>query len=165
MNDFSKKASEVCEFLKNLGIDFYAVSHSPAFTIEECKEIEKLIGGEICKNLFLQTSSGKSKFLLMLKGDKKFVTKDISKKLNSSRLSFGSEDAMRQILNTEPGSLSITSLIFDKDKAVMLAIDKDVLENEYICCHPSDNSATLKIKTDDILNKFIPALNITAQII
>ena len=59
----------------------------------------------------------------MLKGDKKFVTKDISKKLNSSRLSFGSEDAMRQILNTEPGSLSITSLIFDKDKAVMLAID------------------------------------------
>ncbi len=165
MINLSAKASEVCKFLEKLGIEFSAVTHSPAFTIEDCKEVETLIGGEICKNLFLQTASGKTKYLLMLKGDKKFVTKYVSKNLNSSRLSFASAEMMKQILNTEPGSLSITSLIFDKEKSVMLAIDGDILKNEYICCHPSDNSATLKIKTDDIINKFLPYLGISAQII
>ncbi len=165
MNELSKTAAEVCGFLEKHKIDFSIVNHSPAFTIEECKEIEKLIGGEICKNLFLQTTSGKTRYLLLLDGSKKFVTKDVSKKLNSSRLSFADADTMMQTLNTTPGSLSITSLIFDKEKSVMLAIDEDVIKKEYICCHPSDNSATLKIKTKDIIEKFLPALGIVAQII
>ena len=152
MRDLSIKANEVCRFLKELGIEFEYVTHSPAFTIEECLEIEKKIDGRICKNLFLRTTTGNSR---------KFVTKDISKKLGSSRLSFAGGEEMNDILNTEPGSLSITSLIFDKNKAVALAIDKDVAAEEYICCHPSDNTATLKIRTKDIEEKLLPYLKIT----
>lgn len=165
MNTLSAKAKEVCDFLESLGIEFSVVCHTPAFTIEECKNIEKLIDGKICKNLFLKTSSGKTKYLLLLDGSKKFVTKEISKKLGSSRLSFASGDDMEKFLNTSPGSLSVTSLIFDKEKHVLLAIDKDILNDEYICCHPSDNSATLKIKTRDITDKFLPSLGITPKII
>ena len=161
MRDLSIKANEVCRFLKELGIEFEYVTHSPAFTIEECLEIEKKIDGRICKNLFLRTTTGNSRFLLMMDGSKKFVTKDISKKLGSSRLSFAGGEEMNDILNTEPGSLSITSLIFDKNKTVALAIDKDVAAEEYICCHPSDNTATLKIRTKDIEEKLLPYLKIT----
>ena len=104
-------------------------------------------------------------YLLMLSGRKKFVTKDVSKKLGTSRLSFASADIMRSLLNTEPGSLSVTGLIFDADKKVLLAIDRDVLNSEFVCCHPSDNSATLKIKTKDLIEKLLPSLETDPMII
>lgn len=165
MNNLSKKATTVCEFLNNIGIKFEFFSHTAAFTIEECQKIENLIGGEICKNLFLQTTSGSVRYLLMIKGNKKFVTGDVSKKLGTSRLSFAGTEAMENILNTSPGSLSVTSLVFDKEKSVFLAIDSEILDNEFLCCHPSDNTATLKIKTSDLTEKMLPALNITPKII
>lgn len=161
----SEKALSVCGFLDEKGIKYDIVTHSPVFTLDECKAVNKMIGGIICKNLLLKTDSGKIFYLLMIKDDKRFVTKDVSKKLGCSRLSFASGEYMENLLNTSPGSLSVTSLVFDSEKKVSLAIDRDVIEEEYICCHPSDNSATLKIKTEDIINVFLPALEINYQII
>lgn len=163
--NLSQKALQVCEYLDNFGVDYKIITHSPVFTLEECTEVNKLINGTICKNLLLKTDSGKVFYLLMIKDNKKFITKDVSKKLECSRLSFASSEYMENYLNTSPGSLSITSLIFDSDKKVSLAIDSEVIGEEYICCHPSDNSATLKIKTDDVLNILLPSLGIKANII
>ncbi len=133
--------------------------------MEKCAEIEKSIGGKICKNLFLQTTTGSAHYLLMMGSEKKFVTKEVSKSLGSSRLSFASGEKMEEMLGTSPGSLSITSLVFDKEKKVQLAIDRDVISDEYICCHPCDCTATLKIKTADITDILIPSLGITPNII
>lgn len=163
--ELSQKAQQVCNYLDKNNIRYDIVTHSPVFTLEECLEVNKIIEGIICKNLLLKTDSGKVFYLLMIKDDKRFVTKDVSKKLGCSRLSFASGEYMEELLNTSPGSLSVTSLIFDKDKKVSLAIDSDVLKEEYICCHPSDNSATLKIRTEDVLNIFLPSLGIEAKII
>ncbi len=164
-DNLNQKAAYVCDYLKNLGIDFLIKTHEPAETLEKCAEIEKLIDGKICKNLFLQTTSGNVHYLLMMSGEKKFVTKEVSKALGSSRLSFSSGDKMEEMLKTSPGSLSITSLIFDGEKKVSLAIDSDILKEEYICCHPCDCTATLKIKTSDITDILIPSLGITPIII
>ncbi len=153
----------VCRFLDEIGMEYSKAEHPPAFSIEECKEIEKIIGGEICKNLLLTNTPKSVYYLLLMKGDKAFVTKDVSKKLGTSRLSFASGEEMKTLLSTTPGSLSITSLIFDKEKKVKLAVDSDLLKNEFFCCHPSDNSATLKIRTDDVFNKLLNALEIQAQ--
>lgn len=163
--NLSIKATEVCDYLKQIGIKYDMVTHEPVFTLEECQRINGLLNGIICKNLLLKTDSGKVFYLFMIKDDKRFVTKDVSKKLGCSRLSFASEHYMEEMLNTSAGSLSVTSLIFDKDKKVSLAIDSDVLKEEYICCHPSHNSATLKIKTEDVLNIFLPSLGIEPKII
>lgn len=155
MND---KIKTVCSYLDNLGVAYKKIEHPPAATIEECKKIEEIINDTICKNLLLRTTNGSAYYLLILRNDKHFVTSRISKILGSSRLSFTSGEEMENMLNTSPGSLSILSLIFDKEKKIKLAIDRDVIENEYFCCHPCDNSATLKIKSSDILNTFIPSL-------
>lgn len=162
MND---KIKTVCAYLENAAVNYEIFHHPAAFTIEECKKIEQTVDGKISKNLLLTTTNGSVYYLLMLSGDKKFVTKDISKKLGTSRLSFASADKMREFLNTEPGSLSVTGLIFDTDKKVLLAIDSDVLKEEYICCHPSDNTATLKIKTKDLTEKLLPSLGADPVII
>ncbi len=161
----SSKASYICEYLENLKISFSVVTHEAAETLEKCAEIEKTIGGKICKNLFLQTTTGNTYYLLMMASEKKFVTKNVSKTLGSSRLSFASGEKMGEMLGTSPGSLSITSLVFDKEKKVSLAIDKDVLKEEFVCCHPCDCTATLKIKTSDITDILIPSLGISPIII
>ncbi|MEG2145319.1 MAG: YbaK/EbsC family protein, partial [Lachnospiraceae bacterium] len=79
----------------------------------------------------------------------------LSKQLNISRLSFAEPEYMEQYLNTTPGSVSVLGLMFDKDWYVDLLIDADLLDKEYIGCHPCKNTSTLKLKTADIINKFL----------
>lgn len=161
----STKAEFICDYLNKNGIEFSVVNHEAAETLEKCAEIEKIIDGRICKNLFLQTTTAGSHYLLMMDSRKKFVTKNVSKAVGSSRLSFASGEKMEKMLGTSPGSLSITSLVFDKEKKVSLVIDEDILKEEFICCHPCDCTATLKIKTTDVVNILIPSLDITPIII
>lgn len=153
------KIEKVTAFLDSIGVDYEIFRHQPAASIEQCEEIEKIINGKICKNLLLRTTSGDKIFLLMMSGNKRFVTKNVSKKLGSSRLSFADGEMMENLLNTKPGSLSIMSLIFDEEKKVVLAADRDVFNEEFICCHPCDNTATLKIRTEQITEKVLPSLN------
>lgn len=162
MND---RIKTVCGYLESVSVGYEIFHHEAAFTIGECEKIEQMIDGKICKNLLLTTTNGGVYFLLMLSGEKKFVTKDVSKKLATSRLSFASPDKMRELLSTEPGSLSVTSLMFDADKKVLLAIDSDILKEEYVCCHPCDNTATLKIKTKDLTEKLLPSFGADPVII
>lgn len=48
-------------------------------------------------------------------------------------------------------------LMNDKDKNVQLLIDEDVLKDEYLGCHPCVCTSSLKIRTSDVIEKFIPA--------
>lgn len=163
MNMSRKKA--VLDYLNKLNIPYERFDHEAAFTIEECQKIKEAKGWVLCKNLLLRTTSGAEHWLLVMKSDKSFVTREISKKLGSSRLSFASGGEMEVLLNTSPGSLSILSLVFDKEKAVNFAIDSELLEDEYLFCHPCDNTSTLKIKTSDITEKLLPSLGIETKII
>ncbi|MPN58886.1 hypothetical protein SDC9_206602 [bioreactor metagenome] len=66
---------------------------------------------------------------------------------------------MEELLNITPGALSVFGLMYDKDNQVSLIIDKDVLKEEYFGCHPCVNTSTVKLKTSDVINKFIPFTN------
>ena len=94
----------------------------------------------------------------MMPGDKKFLTKDLSAQINSARLSFAGEDEMLKYLDVTPGSVSVLGLMNDKDNKVQLLIDEDVLKGEFIGCHPCINTSSLRLKTEDVLQKLIPAM-------
>ena len=83
------KEERVYDLLERLDVPFERVDHDAVGTIEGCAEIEKLLDIEICKNLFLRNSKGDQYYLLMLPGGKHLVTKDLAKKIGSTRLSFG----------------------------------------------------------------------------
>lgn len=88
-------------------------------------------------------------------GNKKFDTKAVAKQIGSSRLSFAGPEYMEKYLNITPGSVSIMGLMNDRDKKVGLLIDKDITDMEYFGCHPCVNTSSLKIRTADILTKFL----------
>jgi len=145
------------DFLDSLGIEYMRTDHEPANTMEACYEIDKVLGVLICKNLFLCNRQKTNFYLLMMPGDKKFKTKELSAQIGSARLSFAEPEDMLKYLDIEPGAVSIMGLMNDKDHAVQLLIDEDVLEGEELGCHPCVCTSSLKLKTADVLGKFLPA--------
>ena len=144
------------DLLDSLGVDYYRVDHEHADTIPDCKEVEKILGISICKNLMLCNRQKTAFYLLMMPGDKKFKTKELSGQIGSARLSFAEPEDMLKYLDIEPGAVSIMGLMNDHGRAVHLLIDEDVLKDEYIVCHPCVCTSSLKIRTQDILEKFLP---------
>ena len=117
--------------------------------------MEEELGILPCKNLFLRNRQKTTFFLLLMPGEKKFFTKDLSAQLGISRLSFAEPEFMEQYLGLTPGSVSVLGLMNDKDWYVDLMVDKELLDQEYMGCHPCMNTTSLKIKTGDIFKKFL----------
>ncbi|MGN0356165.1 MAG: prolyl-tRNA synthetase associated domain-containing protein [Muricoprocola sp.] len=155
-SDRLEKEVRVYDLLDKLNIDYDRVDHEEANTMEACKEIDKILApAVICKNLFLYNSNHTKYFLLMIQEDKPFKTKDISKQINSSRLSFAPAEKMQEYLDITPGSVSVMGLINDKNQQVQLLVDEDVLNSEYFGCHPCVNTSSLRLKTADVFGKFL----------
>ena len=152
------KEIRVYDFLDALGIQYQRVDHEAAMTIEACLEVDTALEATMCKNLMLCNRQCTDFYILLLPGNKKFKTSVLSKQIGSSRLSFADGQYMESFLDITPGSLSVLGLMNDKENRVKLLIDKDVLTGDYIGVHPCVNTASLKIKTSDLVEKIIPAM-------
>lgn len=146
------------DFLDGLGVEYERVDHEPLMTMEACQEADQALDAAICKNLFLCTANKKKFYLVMLEGEKRFVTKDVSKKIGTSRLSFASETYMEEFLGLTPGSVSVLGLMNDRENRVQLVIDKDILKEKYVGCHPCINTSSIRFTTKDLMEKIIPAM-------
>ncbi|MBQ8796623.1 MAG: prolyl-tRNA synthetase associated domain-containing protein [Oscillospiraceae bacterium] len=146
------------DLLDKLEMNYQRIDHEAAMTMEACAAVDEALGATICKNLLLCNRQCTDFYLLLMPGDKPFKTKDLSKQIGSSRLSFASSEYMEQYLDITPGSLSILGLMNDKENHVQLLIDVDVLKGEFIGCHPCINTSSLRLRTEDVLQKLIPAM-------
>lgn len=146
------------DFLDKLGVPYFTVAHPPCADMEACRAVDGALGASVCKNLFLCNRQMTDFYLVMMPGGKKFLTKELSRALGVSRLSFADEGHMREFLNLSPGSVSVLGLLFDREKRVRLVIDEEVLAAEWVGCHPCKNTASLKLRTADLLQKVLPAL-------
>lgn len=166
----------VYDLLDSIGVDYDRLDHAPAMTMEVCDAVNAAFGrmtleefkaedsndrtkhAIICKNLFLCNRQKTKFYLLMIPGDKKFLTKNLSAQINSARLSFADAEDMQKFLDVTPGSVSVLGLMNDHDRVVQLLIDSDVLQSEYVGFHPCINTSSLRMKTKDLMEKVIPAL-------
>ena len=167
MTGRSEREIRAYAFLDELGIEFDRTDHAdqPATSMEVCEQVDAILNVHICKNLFLCNRQKTNFYLLIMPGDKPFKTKELSKQMGISRLSFGEEDAMAQLLDLHPGSVSVLGLINDKDHRVTLAIDEDVLKEEYFGCHPCENTSSIRFKPSDLTEKILPKLGIQPVIV
>ena len=152
------KEIKAYDLLDGLGIDYRRADHEAAMTMEACLAVDEAMGVEMCKNLLLCNRQQTSFYLLLIPGSKPFKTKDLSAQIGSSRLSFASAEAMEQLLDITPGSLTLLGLMNDPENKVQLLIDGDVLKAEYFGCHPCINTSSVTMKTADVTGKLIPAL-------
>ena len=144
------------DLLEQLGIDYDRVSSEPADTMEKCAAVGTALGLPVCKNLFLCNRQKTQFYLLCMGPDKPFHTKDLSHQIGSSRLSFAPPEAMEELLGCTPGSASVLGLMNDRSRKVRLLMDREVYEAEWFGCHPCKNDGSLRIRTADLLNVFLP---------
>ncbi len=156
---------KVYDLLDSLGIKYFRTDHGPADTMEACHEIDAVLETLVCKNLFLCNRQQTQFYLLMMPGDKPFKTKDLSKQIDSARLSFASPEYMEEFLHISPGSVSIMGLMNDTENRVQLLVDKPVIESEDLGCHPCVNTSSLKMRTKDVFEKFLPAVHHEAIVV
>jgi Ala-tRNA(Pro) deacylase len=152
------KEIRVYDLLDKRGLEYQRIDHEAAMTMEACAAIDEALDATICKNLLLCNRQCTAFYLLMIPGDKVFRTSELSKQIGSSRLSFAKAEYMLEFLDITPGSLSVLGLMNDKNNRVRLLIDKDLLDSDTFGCHPCINTSSLRIRTEDLMTKILPAM-------
>ena len=152
----SEREGSAYRLLDGLGIKYRRADHDRADTMEACAEIDKAMGTKMCKNLFLTNRQKTAFYLLLMPGDKPFKTKELSGQLGTARLSFADACDMERLLGLTPGSVSVLGLVNDLDRDVTLLIDKDLLSEDTICCHPLVNTSSVAFSTKELLEKVLP---------
>lgn len=152
-----EREKRVYSFLSSHGIPFESFDHhdEPGENMEICRDLEKRIGAPIPKNLFLCNRQQTMFYLLLMPGEKPFKTKELSSQIHSARLSFASAEQMIELLDTAPGAASLMSLINDRENRVQLLVDEDLLQYEYLGCHPCVNTSTVKLAASDAFGRYL----------
>ncbi|MBO5477681.1 MAG: prolyl-tRNA synthetase associated domain-containing protein [Clostridia bacterium] len=143
---------EVLELLNSKNVEFEMVEHEAVFTMEDMDNLKLGEKGTEVKNLFLRDEKGKNHFLVVAKEDTKIDLKTLKDKINSTKLSFASEERLQKYLGVTKGCVSPFGVLNDEEKEVKVFIDKNVEIEAKIAVHPNDNTATVYIATKDVEN-------------
>lgn len=146
---------KVYDFLDEAGIQYIRADHEAVYNMQSCGKIEKLMNCKICKNLFLCNRQKTEFYFLIMPGNKKLDVKLLSEQTGLSRLSFAGAEDLKKYLDIEPGSASVLCLINDSENNVRLLADREVITQKYMCCHPCVNTSTVRIKTEDVIDKLL----------
>lgn len=137
------------EVLESLNISFKEYSHEPVYTVKEAQKLN--LEGFGCKNLFLKDK--KKYYLVIIPEEDKADLKELSKMLETSKLSFASALSLKEILDLEQGSVTPFGIINDKENQVLILIDQN-LENKILLFHPNVNTKTIALSYQNLI-KFI----------
>lgn len=140
--------------LSELNIEYELVEHEAAFTMEEYNALGFNPNDEICKNLFLRDYKGKRHMLVVIKGSKQADLVLIRNEIDSSKLSFASDERLSKYLDVKKGSVSPFGIINDSENAVEVYFDEDLKNMPRLGFHPNDNTATIFLSFEDI-NRYI----------
>lgn len=155
----------VYQVLQDLEMAFQRVETEEVITMEDCQQINERLDMDMVKTLFLCNRQKTNFYLFVTCGDKPFKSKEFSQALDIARVSFASAEQMDAMLGTKIGAATIFSTLLEEAKQVQLVLDKDVCEQEYYGCSDGTTTGYLKLKTSDVLEKFLPYVKRQPKII
>ena len=143
------------------GIPFGRVDTDPGLTMEDCQHIDAKIGVRIVKTIFVCNRQQTEFYLYVTTDDKPFVTRDFCGALGIPRVSFASADKLRELTGVEVGATTILSAILPESAGVHLVMDRRVAEDEWFACTDGTATCFVKIRTRDLLDKYLKDREIT----
>ncbi len=158
-----EKIERVIQALERLGISHRLARHAPAHTMEECAAIARRLGALIPKNLLLCPRNESAFTLLVMRPENRFCSSWVSRRLESPRLGFASEEWLMEKLMAAPGAAGPLGLLLTRERDLTLALDERLKEAEELAFHPSTNIASLAIPKRDFEKKLLPALNVAVR--
>lgn len=144
---------EIYDFLKAKNIWHEITEHQAVYNMEELESIELPYPERDAKNLFVRDDKKRNYYLITVKGDKRVDLKEFKEKNGTRKLSFASSDDLMEMMGLIPGAVTPLGLLNDKENRVEFFIDSDFLCGDGIIgVHPCDNTATVWLKAQDLIN-------------
>ena len=153
----SKLQQKVYEAFASLDIPFERVDTDPGLTMEDCQHIDAKIGVRIVKTVFLCNRQQTEFYLYVTTDDKPFVTREFCGALGIPRVSFAPADKLWDLTGVLVGATTILSAVLPSCANVHLVMDQDVAESEWFACTDGTATCFVKLRTKDLLDKYIPA--------
>ena len=144
---------EIYSFIKSKNIWYEITEHKAVYNMEELTEINIPYPEYNAKNLFVRDDKKRNYYLITVRGDKRVDLKEFKKRNGTRPLSFASENDLSAIMNLIAGAVTPLGLLNDKEHKVQFFIDKDFMKDRHIIgVHPNDNTATVWLKVEDLIN-------------
>ena len=148
---------QVYETFAALDIPFSRVDTDPGITMEDCQHIDAKIGVRIVKTIFLCNRQQTEFYLYVTTDDKPFVTREFCGALGIPRVSFASAEKLWELTGVEVGATTMLSAILPQAAPVHLVMDRGVAAADWYACTDGTATCFVKIRTKDLLEKYIPA--------
>lgn len=143
---------EILELIKSRNIWYEITEHQAVFNMDDLRQVYLPYPNDDAKNLFVRDDKKQNYYLISVKGDKRVDLKEFKAKYGTRRLSFASANDLMIILKLSPGSVSPFGLLNDQDLKATFYLDEDFTKDQSIIgVHPNDNTATLWLKVEDLI--------------
>lgn len=143
---------QVYEHLKNCGVDFEITEHPAVWNMEDVSKIPMPHPEADAKNLFVREDKTQNYYLITVKGDKRADLKALRKAEGLRQLKFASAEELESVLRLIPGAVTPLGLLNDETCRVTLYLDSYFLQPPALVgAHPNDNTATVWLRTEDLL--------------
>ncbi|GEO68296.1 prolyl-tRNA synthetase associated domain-containing protein [Levilactobacillus acidifarinae] len=126
--------------------------HSAVSSMAEVTAVELPYPEAEAKNLLVCDDHHHTYYLLTVKGDLRVDLKAFRQQFHTRRLTFASAQDLKTRLGVIPGAVTPLGLLNDDSRRINFFIDQAFLnEPGLIGVHPNDNTATVCLKTTDLL--------------
>ena len=146
----SLKGEEIFALLDDAGVAYEALRHPAVYTIDGLDALELPKKERIAKNLYLRDDKRRHYYLVVAEKGKRADLKALRRTISSRPLSFASKEETEKLLGVSSGSVSPLGILNDEDRKTKVLIDDFFLGGE-IGVHPKENTATLWLKTEDLM--------------
>ena len=144
---------EIYNFIEKKQIWHEVTEHGAVFNMSELSEVDLPYPKLITKNIFIRDDKKRNYYLITVKDDKRVNLKEFKTKYNTRHLSFVSENDLKNLLGLTAGSVSPLGLLNDSGLKVKFYLDRSFTRGKGIIgIHPNDNTATLWLKVEDLLD-------------
>jgi len=155
--------SDLLAYLERNAIRYQRVEHPPVYTCEQADRYRPPLPAAHTKNLFLRDRQSRY-YLLMTWCEKPVDMKALGQRIGVTKLHFGSEDQLLELLGVTPGAVTLLGLVNDLQHRVKLLVDASLWDEDNFLCHPLVNTATLLLARADLL-RFIELTGHEPQVI
>lgn len=143
---------QIYRYLKQKNIWYEITKHKAVYNMKDLQDVDLPYPEGDAKNLFVRDDKKRNYYLITVKGTKKVDLKEFRHQNNTRPLSFVNEKELLELLNLKPGSVTPLGLLNDKEHKVEFFIDNELLEEPGIIgVHPNENTATVWLKTRDLI--------------
>jgi Ala-tRNA(Pro) deacylase len=169
MKEKLESIRELYTLLKSKEIFVETIPHPKVTSCDDSRRYYEELGYNLteyslCKNLFIRDKRGKKFWLVIVDYQKRVDMILLRAMLGTSKLGPATIANLLDILDVEKGSVSIFSLINDKQRKVNVILDEELKYKNKLAFHPNYNGLTCFIKSNDVV-KFLSEMKINYQFV